>query len=405
MALNVPTLLLMIVLVSILMGLSMVTVAWGARHEGLQFWAAGLGINALAYVFFGLRGTVPESLSIVLGNGLTSLALCFILAAVFRFQGRALRWSLLLLPSLLMALAMLSLLEHFQWRVVVASLVLATQSAAILRSLYTSGESAFGRSILLVMAGFTALLSVMLFRALSALTGVLTPHTFLDSGAVQSLTFVTTFSVSLLTSLGFVFMTKERADETNRRLAALDELTGIANRRFIISALDRDVARAIRTRESMAVMMVDIDHFKRINDSYGHLAGDAVLRSVADLIQHRIRAQDIVGRYGGEEFLVVLADTSLQGAQQLAEQLRTAVESALCRHAGESLSVTVSIGVFGGRLEPGDSWDQIIHAADMALYDAKQSGRNRVEMAQAIHGVTHRGVTGGSPDTFPSTLL
>ena len=125
---------------------------------------------------------------------------------------------------------------------------------------------------------------------------------------------------------------------------------------------------------------------------------------VVDVIQHRIRAQDIVGRYGGEEFLVVLTDTSAQGAQQLAEQLRAAVQATHCAYGGESIAVTVSVGVFGGRLEPGDSWDQLIHAADMALYRAKQGGRNRVELAQAIGQVTREGVTSRSPETYPAPL-
>ncbi|MGP1693262.1 MAG: diguanylate cyclase, partial [Giesbergeria sp.] len=380
--LHTPTLLLMIVLVSALMGLAMVTVAWGARHEGLQFWAAGLGINSLAYLFFGLRGTISDPISIVLGNGLTSLALCYLLAAVLRFHGQALRWPLLLLPSLVLSAAMFGLLGNFQARLVVASLVLAAQSAAIVRAMYVHRQSTIGRGALLVVWGTGLLLLVMLLRALSGITGILSLQTFLQDSAVQGLTFVSTFAASLVTSLGFVFMTKERADEANRRLAALDELTGVANRRFIIAALDRDVARAIRTRECIAVMMVDIDHFKRVNDTYGHLAGDHVLRCVVDVIQNRIRTQDIVGRYGGEEFLVVLANTSAQGAQQLAEQLRAAIHDARCVYAGDTLSVDVSIGVFGGRLEPGDSWDQLIHAADMALYRAKQSGRNRVELTE-----------------------
>ena len=245
----------------------------------------------------------------------------------------------------------------------------------------------------------------MLLRTVAGFTGTLNAESFLQGSALQGLTFVTTFAVLLVASLGFVFMTKERADEANRRLAALDELTGVANRRSIIAALDRDVGRAIRTHESMAVMMVDIDHFKRINDTCGHLAGDQVLRCVVDVIQHRIRAQDIVGRYGGEEFLVVLADTSAQGARQLAEQLRAAVQAAQRAHAGESLGVTVSVGVFGGRLEPGDSWDQLIHAADMALYRAKQEGRNRVETVEALGRVTRQGVAGSTPETCPSSLV
>ena len=404
MELDVPTLLMMLVLTPVLIALAMVTVAWGERHEGLQFWAAGLGINALAYVFFGLRNDISPPISILLGNGLTSLALSYLLAAVLRFQRRALHWPMLLLPPLLLSFALLGLLDNFPLRVVVANLVLAGQTAAILQALYVRRSSTAGRGVALVMAGTALQLLVLLLRAGSGITGALLPQSFLQPGLLQNLTFLSTFAASLITSLGFVFMTKERADEANRRLAALDELTGVANRRSIIAALDRDVGRAIRTRESIAVMMVDIDHFKAVNDTHGHLAGDQVLRCVVDVIQHRIRAQDIVGRYGGEEFLVVLTDTSAQGAQQLAEQLRAAVEATHCTYTGASISVTVSVGVFGGRLEPGDSWDQLIHAADLALYRAKQGGRNRVELAQSLGRVTREGVTSSSPETYPPPL-
>ncbi len=401
---HIPTLLLMTILVCVLMAFAIITVSWGARHEGLQFWSAGLGINALAYLFFVLRTTISEPISIVAGNGLTSLALCFLLAAVLRFQGRALHWPLLVLPALVLSVVMASLLNSFQLRVIAASVVLSVQSALLLRALYVRRRSTVGRGALLIMASMGLLLLVMLLRAASGITGIMSMQYFLQDGAMQTLTFVATVVVSLIASLGFVFMSKERADEANRRLAALDELTGVANRRFIVAALDRDVGRAVRTRESVAVMMVDIDHFKRINDTHGHLAGDLVLRNVVDVIQNRIRAQDIVGRYGGEEFLVVLADTSAQGALHLAEQLRAAVEVAHCVYAGESISVSVSIGVFGGRLEPGDSWDQLIHTADMALYRAKQAGRNRVEMANSLDRVS-RGASDGHPhETYPASL-
>lgn len=164
------------------------------------------------------------------------------------------------------------------------------------------------------------------------------------------------------------------------------------------------MSRAIRTREPLAVMMVDIDFFKHINDTHGHLAGDQVLRNVVDVIRHRIRAQDIVGRYGGEEFMVLLCDTTLQGARQLAEQLREAVQASFYPWNGERLAVTVSVGVFGGRLEPGDGWDQLIHAADQALYRAKQGGRNRVEIAPTLGRLAGVGRANGSPETFPSSL-
>ena len=138
------------------------------------------------------------------------------------------------------------------------------------------------------------------------------------------------------------------------------------------------MGRAIRTRTPLALMMIDLDHFKRVNDSYGHLAGDAVLRSLAAVLHQRIRSQDIVGRYGGEEFLVVLPETTLLGARRLATELCKAVAAHAFVHEGQQIAQTVSIGVFGGLLEPGDSWDVLIHAADSALYDAKHATRRHI---------------------------
>jgi diguanylate cyclase (GGDEF)-like protein len=218
---------------------------------------------------------------------------------------------------------------------------------------------------------------------------------------MQTLTFVATLAVALVASMGFVFMTKERADEANRVLAALDALTGVANRRSIIAALDRDAGRAIRARTPLAVMMIDLDHFKRINDSHGHLAGDAVLRSLVRVLGDRLRSQDLVGRYGGEEFLVVLPETTLSGARRLANELCQAVEAHAFVHAGQPIPLTVSIGVFGGLLEPGDHWDLLIHAADSALYAAKRAGRNRVEQVAVL---PRTGPHGAGPETFPASL-
>ncbi|MBW8463216.1 GGDEF domain-containing protein, partial [Acidovorax sp.] len=162
------------------------------------------------------------------------------------------------------------------------------------------------------------------------------------------------------------------------------------------------------------LMMVDIDHFKRVNDRYGHPAGDQVLCSVVDVLRGRVRAQDLVGRYGGEEFMVVLPDTALLGAEQLARELCRAVAESRCRigsteggsdtrsePGGTSIAVTVSIGVFGGRLESGDSWDMLIAAADRALYQAKENGRNRVEVATGLRRPSAQRAALDNPETHP----
>ncbi len=124
----------------------------------------------------------------------------------------------------------------------------------------------------------------------------------------------------------------------------------------------------------MALMMVDIDHFKNVNDRYGHPVGDKVLCSVVEVLRERVRSQDLVGRYGGEEFMVLLPDTTAKGGYLLAQQLCEAVQAVHLEHEGQPIPVTVSIGVYGGRLQPGDHWDMLISAADRALYEAKEPG-------------------------------
>jgi len=404
MATDIPTLMMMITIASMVMAGALVAVAWGERSDGLEIWAGALCCNALAYVLFALRGHVPDAASILLGNALASATSSFLLGAVCRFQGRRLSWPAMLMPPLVLVGLLALFLYDFGIRVALASLVLAGQAAWVLWALFDRRRDTMGRGARMVMVGMAIEVAVLLARAAAGAGHTLGAQHLLQADGIQILTFITTFSVLLIASLGFVFMSKERADEINRRLAALDELTGVANRRSIIAALDRDVARAIRTREPLAVMMVDIDHFKNVNDEHGHLAGDQVLRKVVDVVRRRLRSQDIVGRYGGEEFLVVLCDTPLQGAQQLAEQLREAVQASRSLCGGQEVAVTVSVGVFGGRLEPGDGWDQLIHAADNALYRAKQNGRNRVEVAPVLGRLPRHGRPAGSPETFPSSL-
>lgn len=404
MVVDIPTLLLLISVASMVMAAALVAVLWGGRRDGLEWWATALCINALAYVLLALRGPIPDDLSMVLGNASASAALSFLLAAVLRFQGRPLHWHALLAPPVALAILLVPFRADFPARIVLTNSVMALQTAWVLWTLYARRHTTRGRGVVMTMVGMACATVALLVRAVSGLLPTPEGQELLQPGIVQAATFMVLFAVLLIASLGFVFMSKERTDEINLHLAAQDELTGVANRRSIIAALDRDVGRAIRTRESMAVMMVDIDHFKHVNDAHGHLAGDHVLRHVVEVVRHRIRAQDIVGRYGGEEFLVLLCDTTAQGAQQLATQLREAVQSSSCAWNGQPLSVTVSVGVFGGRLEPGEIWDQLIHAADNALYRAKQGGRNRVEVATSLGRVVRHEHVDGSPETFPSSL-
>ena len=402
---DVPTMLLMIIACSVIMAGALAVVGWGQRRDGMGCWAAGLLLHSVAYVLLSLRGRIPDLLSIVVANGLIAGAFAALLAAVHQFQSRP--WPLwrMALPVAIVVLAFPFLLDQYAARVALGSTVYTVQIGLLLWALGSPGHIAPGRGAVLLMAGLALQAIVLLVRVGAALWGAEQPSGLLQSGTVQSLTFLTSFVTVLTASLGFVFMSKDRLDDGNRRMAAIDPLTGAANRRSIILALDRDVARAVRMREPLALMMVDIDHFKRVNDEYGHLAGDHVLCHVVDVLRDRVRTQDMVGRYGGEEFLVLLPDTGLKGAAELARQLCHSVEQSPCIWEGKPLFVTVSIGVFGARMEPGDSWDMLIDAADRAMYRAKQNGRNRVEAVADLRRLASRPSLRDNPDTFPSSML
>jgi len=155
-----------------------------------------------------------------------------------------------------------------------------------------------------------------------------------------------------------------------------DELTHLANRRYLAQRYLQEMQRSRRHRKPLAILMLDIDHFKLVNDNHGHLVGDAVLAEVAQIITRSVRDSDVCARYGGEEFAVILSESDLDGAMRLAGRLRAAVEAA---EFPAGLRVTVSIGV-ASTADP-DQLSKLLEEADRALYDAKRNGRNRVEAA------------------------
>jgi diguanylate cyclase (GGDEF)-like protein len=173
--------------------------------------------------------------------------------------------------------------------------------------------------------------------------------------------------------------------EARRQLetfATTDALTGLYNRRRILERFEEECERARRGSAGMSCIMLDADHFKQVNDEYGHLKGDEVLRMIADRSRATLRLYDILGRYGGEEFLALLPGTDLETARAAAERIRQAVAADLILRtsAGTLRPTTVSLGV--AQWQPGDTVDSVIHRADEALYRAKAGGRNRVEVVE-----------------------
>lgn len=173
----------------------------------------------------------------------------------------------------------------------------------------------------------------------------------------------------------------ESANTKLQELALRDGLTGLLNRRYWESCLEREFARHQRYDNPVSLVIFDIDHFKRVNDTYGHQTGDEVIRAVSGVTSHLVRETDFAGRYGGEEFVVLLPGTNLEGAAQFAERLRASVEQQVLDYQGSPLTFTISLGVATISDDMVD-YQALLERADKALYASKEGGRNMVTLHQ-----------------------
>ena len=362
---------------SLSMAIAMAAVRPQGR-EGIGLWALALLLHANCYVLYLMRGAVPDWASVVLANTLLAGAFAATLGAVEQFQGRPAPLWRMLLPVLATAGLFTWQIDSYPMRLAIAGTVMPLQLLLVLAALWRPRMPDQWRGALLLSLCLAVEMVLMAGRAWQALTGDLDNAGLMQVSFMQAMVFIMAFVTTILASVGFILMTKDRADAINRRLAAHDELTGLANRRTLLQALAHDVAQAARSQRGYALILLDIDHFKAVNDQRGHLTGDVVLRHIAGLLRSQLRRQDLAGRYGGEEFLLLLPGTDLAGALQLAEKLRQVVEQEPCPHPQGPIAVTISLGVCAARPRAPDCSEALIQAADQALYAAKAGGRNRV---------------------------
>ena len=179
----------------------------------------------------------------------------------------------------------------------------------------------------------------------------------------------------------FYVVTVTRAHRSLARMATTDSLTGLFNRRHMIELTEKELARHHRSPSNLTLMLMDIDHFKHVNDQHGHDIGDRVLDAVSLVLKNSMREQDFIGRWGGEEFLAVLPETDLDQAAVSAERIRKAIQALVIDSDGDKVSVTLSIGITQYRAQ--EALSNAIARADRALYEGKSAGRNRVEVALA----------------------
>ncbi|MCA1989271.1 MAG: GGDEF domain-containing protein [Desulfarculus sp.] len=338
----------------------------------------------LGCLLLGLEGWLPLAFTETVGNTLFVVAAQFRLRAIRDFLDVPVHpaWEWLLAPVALAGLAWFTLVDpSWPLRTLVVSLPIALLALLAVKLLW--GARSIGlRTLYRVSAGaILVYVAALLARAILVLP--LPPETSLFMvSPLQSLYFLIGVMVEVFWNLTFVMLNSQRLaielTETRNelaRLAATDPLTGALNRRSLFSRGGREFTRALRHGRSLAALAIDLDRFKQVNDTLGHAAGDRVLRATVQVCQQQLRTSDLLGRMGGDEFVALLPETGAEGARQVAERLRQAVDRELIGHQ-EGLLQTMSISVGLSVSHPDDaSLDELLERADLALYQAKQAGR------------------------------
>ncbi|CUI06067.1 GGDEF domain-containing protein [Massilia antarctica] len=296
------------------------------------------------------------------------------------------RWRRLLYPLTAMALLLyhLAALGGAGARELGAmlSLMIALFSGAMAAALLRPGRAAshLQRIIGVNNLVFSAAMTMRAcFSSAGMVLGAGTP------GVVQSVAYIAGYLLMIVNGFGFLLLCKEKDDRAMVLLATIDSLTGLVNRRAFFERTESARMLAARLRSPVALMMLDLDHFKSLNDRFGHAAGDDALCVFSATAQATLREHDIMGRLGGEEFALVMPGTCLTGALQAAERLRQAVLAARLPALDDAYAMTVSIGVVA--IEQGEHINAALARADHALYAAKSAGRNRVELGQPVQPI------------------
>jgi diguanylate cyclase (GGDEF)-like protein len=349
------------------------------QYRGIS---AAVGANLCMAAGLLLRlfvGQLPDFINGILANILLLLGPGLSYTALSQFTGRSHSKGLV---SAIIATIMVFLLYFTYWenqlgtRMVILSLGVVAMLSILVYQLLQTRKTALRFSADLMLISFLSYGIFLIGRAISVASNP--PQDEFSNTPIQSATYLFSFALSFFWSTGFILMVSQRLRNDLMEVATIDLLTHIPNRRAMQTFLEKELSRAQRHQSEFSVLLIDIDHFKQVNDRWGHAVGDEALVKLASVLQSVLRKQDLVARWGGEEFLVILAGPPYCDPEALAERLRSKVAQSEYSHAGGSFSITVSIGI--ACANQTSTLDGILKQADDALYKAKRT-RNAVSVA------------------------
>ncbi|WP_088287189.1 GGDEF domain-containing protein [Ideonella sp. A 288] len=381
MTLHVPTLILALLLGFLLLTLELAVSLPRLRNRPeLRIWTIGCWALLAGFCALALRPVIPMWLSVVAGNSLICIGMLHYNSALHRLLGRPVNR---LWMTAGMVIAPLGIVAMLGWplnqRTSVLSLVFAAILVPCVVLIVQYGWRA-ERSLRTVAVTMALAVAALLVRAAHSWTHPLEYTDLMQASLGQGLTFLMAFMCMMGAGVGFVLAVFERVASQLEALATTDGLTGCVNRATTDAMLVHELQRGRRIGAPVTFVLLDLDHFKKINDRHGHRTGDTTLRMTARTIRDCLRQSDVLGRTGGEEFGLVLPGTDLPGAMRLTEKIRAAVEAMpIIDDRAQPVRVTLSAGIAVATPDDTVSPDHLYGRADKALYAAKRAGRNRVQ--------------------------
>lgn len=372
----------------------LITVVFFSIHRGVYGVVRGVLSFAWAYGFFTLfaclllfRNQLHPLLGVVLADTTLSLALLMIADGVCRIKSQPLasrfyRWYLTLCllgfswftfidPSVgkRVLITIICIVLIFSW-------VLRLLSHQRIRS-WRLGEWILAASLLVSVLTALVRAAILIFYPQTGAEA-----SVLNYQGQQAHYLTVNLLATVFIAFGLIVITQDSLRRDLERLASYDALTGVLTRRVILNLLDKSIAKVRRTGRPLALMMIDLDHFKRINDNFGHRVGDKVLAEIIAAVERALRKDTYIGRYGGEEFLVVMPDTSHEQLLEVGERVRRVAAGTVIAHPGGSIRCTISIGALIIDNSNVEQLQDPVTQADKALYQAKVLGRNRLVLVE-----------------------
>lgn len=353
-----------------------------SRAKGAWLWIAGMAAQLTAGPLFMLRGQIPNIASILLANLLFTASWTCYLASLDVFFGNRRSRLAYALPLLLALCIFTAWMDAARTRTIFANALYTVQCLMLAGVLLARRNQYRLRVIVIFALGYVLGAGACLLRGAAAYLSDNPSVNPFASGPVQTYSLLISAPSLIACTLGFVLLHRERSEAEIRRLADIDHLTGLANRRGFEAAFTDALARAAARNDWTSLALIDLDHFKTVNDRLGHAAGDVVLVELGRILIREVGAFGFVARVGGDEFCVVMAGTPPDRAAGLAENLRAAIACHDWESYGLPEPLTATIGVSSRRGSLDDSGIDFLRLADMALLAAKDEARNCVRQAE-----------------------